>query len=462
MPITSTQKVTVPLEVEQTTPVTPTPETGSMEVVIKDKTTGEPIEGATVVIKNPDGTVKETVTTDENGKTPVIDDLEVGKTYTVETTDVPDGYDAPDAEEVPITSTQKVTVPLEVEQTTPVTPTPETGSMEVVITDKNTGEPIPNATVVIKNPDGTTKETVTTDENGKTPVIDDLEVGKTYTVETTDVPDGYDAPDAEEVPITSTQKVTVPLEVEQTTPVTPTPETGSMEVVITDKNTGEPIPNATVVIKNPDGTTKETVTTDENGKTPVIDELTVGETYTIETTTVPSGYTAPAPTTQKITGTALVTVPLEAGRDSGITSSVGSLYVIITDKNTGAPIPGATVEVLDSKGESIKTVVTDTTGSFTVTELKPDTYTVKTTKVPEGYTAPDPQTAEVKTNARTDVHLYVAKSATKDPTPGTSTNTDQVVQTGDESNVQVVSILAIIACLGIVVVSIMRKREELI
>ena len=443
--------------------VTPTPKP-SLVVIVKDED-GNPINDVDVNIKT-GTTVKDTLTTGSegtDGKTSVYEDVVLGDVLEVEVDEstIPTGYElvTTNPQSASFLTKELVTVTFVIKENTD---TPETGSMEVVIKDKTTGEPIEGATVVIKNPDGTVKETVTTDENGKTPVIDDLEVGKTYTVETTDVPDGYDAPDAEEVPITSTQKVTVPLEVEQTTPVTPTPETGSMEVVITDKNTGEPIPNATVVIKNPDGTTKETVTTDENGKTPVIDELTVGETYTIETTTVPSGYTAPAPTTQKITGTALVTVPLEAGRDSGITSSVGSLYVIITDKNTGAPIPGATVEVLDSKGESIKTVVTDTTGSFTVTELKPDTYTVKTTKVPEGYTAPDPQTAEVKTNARTDVHLYVAKSATKDPTPGTSTNTDQVVQTGDESNVQVVSILAIIACLGIVVVSIMRKREELI
>ncbi len=265
------------------------------------------------------------------------------------------------------------------------------------------------------------------------------------------------------MPITSTDKVTVPLEVEQTTPVTPTPEPekGKIQVTITDKNDPtKPIPGATVVIKNPDGTIKETVTTDENGKTPVIDELEKGKTYTIETTDVPEGYSKPEPKQHTITKTELEIVPLEVGRDSGITSSVGSLYVIITDKNTGAPIPGATVEVSNSKGETIKTVVTDNTGSFTITELKADTYTVKTVKVPEGYTAPDPQNADVKVNTRTDVHLYVAKSATKDPNPGTSTNTDTVVKTGDESNVQLASVLALLACVGIVVVSIMRKREE--
>ncbi|MBE5934100.1 MAG: hypothetical protein E7263_11860, partial [Lachnospiraceae bacterium] len=311
------------------------------------------------------------------------------------------------------------------------------------------------------------KETVTTDDNGKTPVIDDLTVGETYTVETTDVPDGYDAPDEKDVPITKTDLETVPLEVEQSTPTTPptppAPEKGKMDVVITDKNTGEPIPGATVVIKNPDGSIKETVTTDENGKTPVIDDLTVGETYTVETTDVPDGYTAPEPTTQKITSPDLVTVPLEVGRDSGITSSTGSLYVIITDKNTGEPIPGATVEVTNSAGEKVDTVITDNTGAFTITNLKPDTYTVTTTKVPAGYTAPDKQSASVKTNARTDVHLYVSKGTNTGTTTGTTNPpaTDTYVKTSDDSNVQSVSVVAFIALIGIVVVSIMRRREEI-
>ncbi|MBR3835046.1 MAG: carboxypeptidase regulatory-like domain-containing protein [Lachnospiraceae bacterium] len=441
---TTVQKdLTVPGETTAST-------TGKLEVTVKDKDTDKVIPGAKVDIidKTTGDVIADDVETDENGFISV-DNLPGGD-YIIDVTEVPGGYNPPDDKTTTVVTGQTTKEELVVD----ITP----GSMEVVIVDKNDPtKPIPNATVEILNPDGTVKETVQTNGEGKTPVIENLEVGKTYTVHVKDVPGDYEAPDDKKVPIETPKKVEVKLEVGLETTTTPTPETGKMQVVITDKNDPtKPIPGATVVIKNPDGSVVKTVVTDENGLTPVIDKLTVGTTYTIETTDVPDGYSTPTPTTQKITGTELVKVPLVVGRDSGVTSAVGSLYVIITDKNTGKPIPGATVEVSNSAGEKIKTVVTDDTGAFTVTDLKPDTYTVKTTKVPAGYTAPDPQSAAVKSNARTDVHLYVAKGTTT-----TDTTTDTVVRTGDDSNVQVASILALMACIGIVVVSIMRKREEI-
>lgn len=438
-------------------------EVGSVEVVITDKNDPtKPIPGATVEIKDEDGNVVKTVITGTDGKTPVVEDLKIGETYTAHVTDVPGGYTAPDDKSVKIEDEKTKNVELEVGKSTTPT-TPEEGSVQVVITDKNDPtKPIPGATVQILDKDKNVVATVVTGTDGKTPVVDNLKVGESYTAHVTDVKDGYTAPDDKTVRIETTETTNVKLEVEKSnsseTPSTPEPEKGKIDVIITDKNTGDPIPGATVVIKNPDGSIKETVTTDENGRTPVIEDLNVGESYTIVTTKVPEGYVAPEPTTQKITGTDKVTVPLETGRDSGVTSSTGSLYVIITDKNTGDPIPGATVEISNSAGEVVKTVITDATGAFTVTNLKPDTYTVKTTKVPAGYTAPDTQSAAVKTNARTDVHLYVAKGATNTTdTPAT----DTVVQTGDESNVKGVSMLAFMAMIGIVVVSIMRKREEI-
>ncbi len=456
------QTTKVPLEIgKETTTPTPNPVTGKIVVTVKDED-GNPIKGVESTITCEDvAVIGGTVTTGANGETTPVTDLTIDKEYTatIDKTTIPEYYELvtanPQSKEVVDENT--VYIDFIVKQT---------GTLEVIIKDKDTQKPIPGATVTITDEKGKVIETgVKTDENGKV-VVPGLDGGD-YTVTTDTVPDGYTAPDPVTDKVIPGKTTEVPLEVSKTqTPVdppvgppvnppAPTPEKGKLEVVITDKNTGEPIPGATVVIKNPDGTVKETVTTDENGKTPVVDDLTVGETYIVETTKVPEGYTAPTPTTQNIPGTTLVRVPLQVGRDSGIESNVGSLYVIITDKNTGKPIPGATVEVSNSAGETIKTVVTDDTGAFTVTELKPDTYKVTTTKVPEGYTAPDPQDAAVKSNARTDVHLYVAKGETTTPP------IDTVVQTGDESNVQAVSIIAIIACLGIVVVAFKKRREEI-
>lgn len=420
---------------------------GSIDVTIIDKDTKKPIPDTKVEIidKDTNEVVKE-VETDKNGNVEV-DGMEPGD-YIIHVPDVP-GYDEPQDKTVTVEPDKTTIEKLEVEKDE-TTPDDQAGGLDITIIDRNTQDPIPDAKVEII--DKTTNEVVkevTTDKNGNV-VVDKLNPGD-YTIHVVDTPQYAEPKDepAKVEPGKTTEKTLV------------VDKVGQMQITIADKNDPtKPIPGATVVVKDKDGNVIAKLETNDNGQTDIVKDLIIGETFTIETVTVPEGYTPPTPTTQKITKPELEIVKLEVGRDSGITSSVGSLYVIITDKNTGAPIPGATVEVSNSKGETVKTVVTDNTGSFTVTELKPDTYTVTTTKVPEGYTAPDAQSAAVKTNARTDVHLYVAKSATKDPTPGTSTNTDQVVQTGDESNVQAVSILAVLACLGIIVVSIMRKREE--
>ncbi len=439
-------KVTLEVKKEATTPAT-----GSMEVVITDEKTGDPIPGATVEIKDEDGNVIKTVVTDSTGKTPVVDKLTVGKDYTVHVNKVPDEYSAPEDKKVSITDTTKKEVALVVSKDST---TPATGSMEVVITDEKTGEPIPGATVEIKDEDGNVIKTVVTDSTGKTPVIDELTVGKDYTVHVKEVPDEYNPPADKTVSITDTTKKEVELVVSKE------PATGSITVTITDKNTGAVIPEATVVVKDPAGNIVSTQVTGANGVTPVIDKLLVGTTYTIETTKVPSGYTAPSPTTHTIKTTTTENVPLTVGRDSGVESSTGSLFVIITDKNTGAVIPGAEVKVTDSKDNVVNLIKTDEKGTFTITQMKPDTYTITTITVPGGYTAPEPETAVVVANARTDKHLYVVMGASTSVTED-KPNTDNNVQTGDNSNAPLAAGLGLFAIAGIVFVSLKRRKMEM-
>ncbi len=416
---------------------------GKLDVTIIDRDTEDPIPDAKVEIidKDTNEVVKE-VTTDKDGNV-IVDNMEPGD-YIIHVPDVP-GYEEPADETVTVKPGETTTEQLEVEKD-PGTPVIQPGSLDVTIIDRITQDPIPEAKVEII--DKTTNEVVkevTTDKNGNV-VVDKLTPGD-YIIHVVDTPE-YAEPADEPAKVESGKTTEKTLVVEKV---------GQMQIVITDKNDPtKPIPNATVVVKDKDGKTVATLTTDKNGKTPVVKDLTIGETFAIETTTVPEGYTPPTPTTQKITKTELEVVELVVSRDSGVTSSVGSLYVIITDKNTGDVIPDATVEVSNSKGEKIQTVVTDKTGSFTITNLKPDTYTIKTTKVPAGYTAPETQTAGVKSNTRTDVHLYVAKDTTTNNKP----NIDTVVQTGDDSNVGMAGVLALISVLGIAVIMFMKKREE--
>ncbi len=419
---------------------------GTIEVTVKDPVSNKNIQNAKVNIVDSSNKVVDTLITNANGETPESTKLLYGD-YKVVVVSVPSGYTKPADVPTTVNSPSKV-VPLQV---TPV------GSMIVTVVDPNLNVPIEDAVVDIVDSSDKVIVTMTTKEDGTTDVIPNLPYGD-YKVVTTTVPSGYTAPAPSSATVNSnTAPTKVELEITKTntTPVTPpATETGAIKVTITDKNDpNKPIPGATVEIQDKDGKVVETVVTDKNGTTPVVDELKKGDTYTIVTTKVPDGYTAPTPTTQKIETTETVEVKLvvEKGNDDPTAPALGSLFVIITDKNTGAVIPEALVKVTDSKGNLIKEIKTAVDGTFTITGLTPDTYTITTITVPEGYTAPDAETAVVVANQRTDKHLYVMLSASVD-TP---------IKTGDDAKLSFATIMCIIAMVGMVLISLKRRKASL-
>ncbi|MBP3620148.1 MAG: choice-of-anchor A family protein [Lachnospiraceae bacterium] len=275
--------------------------TGSLQATIIDETTGKPIPGADIVVKDKDNKEVYSGKTDENGQTAVIPGLTVDEIFTIITEAVPDGYTPPANKDVPITKIDPE-VTTETLTVKPATEDEKKGSLQATIIDKNTKDPIKDATVEIKDSTGKVIATSKTDEKGKTTVITGLTINNTYTVHTSTVPDGYEAPDDTPVKITSSDLTSVDLTVEK--------ETGSLQAVITDKNTGNPIANATVEIKDEKGTVIATVKTDENGLTPIVKDLAIGTTYTVHVTSVPNGYTAPDDRQQLISNSTLVTVKL--------------------------------------------------------------------------------------------------------------------------------------------------------
>ncbi len=92
----TTEKVTT----EATTESNVSKETGDLSITIKDETTDEPVPGAKVEVTSPDGEKTEYVTNEE-GKVE-LDKVPEGD-YTVEVTDVPDGYDVTTSTEVNVT-----------------------------------------------------------------------------------------------------------------------------------------------------------------------------------------------------------------------------------------------------------------------------------------------------------------------------------------------------------------------
>ncbi|MBE5933488.1 MAG: choice-of-anchor A family protein, partial [Lachnospiraceae bacterium] len=262
--------VTLTFVVKEKTP-TPTP-TGKLVVVVEDED-GNPIDGVVVDIKDGATAVEKLTTgsTGTDGTTDVCDDLTIDKTYTatVDESTIPTGYElvTTNPQEKKIVDESLVTITFVIKETpvTPPTPTP-TGKLVVVVEDED-GNPIDDVVVDIK--DGATAveklTTGSTGTDGTTDVCDELTIDKTYTatVDESTIPTGYElvTTNPQEKKIVDESLVTITFVIKETPVTPPTPEKGKIEVVITDKNTGEPIPGATVVIKNPDGSIKETVTT---------------------------------------------------------------------------------------------------------------------------------------------------------------------------------------------------------
>ena len=244
---------------------------GALDVLVRDKDTKKVVPNATVEVIDKDGKVIITTQTDTNGKVSK-DKLPAGD-YTVKVIEVPDGYKLPEDQKATVKNSQTTILIFELEKAI--------GDLEVVVRDKDTKDPIPNAKVEVLDKDGNVIVTTTTNNEGKVSK-DKLPVGD-YTIRVTEVPDGYNTPEDQKATVKESTKTTVIFELEK--------NTGDLEVVVRDKDTKDPIPNAKVEVIDKDGNIIITTQTDSNGNVSK-DKLPVGD-YTIKVTEVPDGYNTP-------------------------------------------------------------------------------------------------------------------------------------------------------------------------
>ena len=267
-----TNTVTDTIKLSATKPKTKkteSPKTPSVNIVKVDKTTGQTVAGATLVIKNANGDIVKTFTSSASGNK--FTDLGAG-TYTVEETVAPAGYSL-NSEPVSFTlpndnSTQEVKVYNE---------RIETG---VIINklDKTTGNPIAGATLVVKDANKNIIKTFTSTTNGYE--IKNLANG-TYTVEETVAPAGYKL-NSEPVSFTiSDTQASASVSI-YNEPISPIVTINKVDSV-TLKN----IAGAEILVTNESGeeVARFTSTTD----TYTLKDLSYG-TYTVEEITAPEGY----------------------------------------------------------------------------------------------------------------------------------------------------------------------------
>ena len=407
---------TVTVEQSQTTEVPFVVESkGSITVTVTEKSTGEPITGATVALKDGNGIPVEDVngtaitgTTDADGKI-VFDKLPNGN-YKVEVTSIPTGY------KDPATTTQAATITdgADVQRDYKIYGL-GTLVIKVVEDGSDPEELIPNTDVTVTDPEGVTY----TDNTGTSGIVTfpNMITGE-YTVTIGTPPSGWKVPSSA---LSSTSATVERGETANEKFVVAATANLTIKVV-DEEDPNTPLANAQVTVTDPYGNNK-TVTTDANGEA-TLNDWAVGES-TIKINKVPSPNVIPTPDTS--------TVEVEKG---GTTKQVeapkvtekGNLTITVTDELTGKKVPGAVVQVKDPSG-NVSTKKTDSNGEIRLTNTLIGKYTVTITGVPDGYTKSTgtPSIVEVTTVDRT-VDILIKKP------PVTSDGTDDKDNTNNKDN----------------------------
>ena len=399
----------------------------TLEIRKVDSVTGDPVKGAKFQVwyasnHTDTGELNDlgTYFSDESGKI-ILPEVKDGW-YKVTELEAPHGYSIkePATQECFISGGESKVLTFE---NTPLS------AIVIRKVDSESGQPLEGAWFRIRYLSGTsgTGGTVVgeykTSSNG-TIVATGLKAG-TYVCEEISAPDGYVITDAAE---------TVYLSGKDQDVITVTfgnDKMGSLLIVKKDAVTGAPISDVEFLVTDSDGSVIGTANgryvTDSAG-TIRIDDLTPGMTVIAKEVRAKDGYILDdTPQSIKIKRNAVMTLEFR-------NQPKGGVLVKKVDAVTNAPISDVEFLVTDSDGNLIGNAngkfVTDSAGTFTITDVAPGTtLIIKETRAKVGYILDDtPQTVKVKSNEVTTLefrnapkgNLIIVKqdSVTKEPLEG--------------------------------------------
>ena len=359
-----------------------------------DSESGQPLEGAWFRIRylggtsGTGGTVVGEIKTSQNG-TAILTGLAAG-TYVCEEISAPDGYVITDATE---------TVYLSGKDQDVITVTfgnDKMGSLLIVKKDAVTGAPISDVEFLVTDSDGSVIGTANgryvTDSAG-TIRIDGLTPGMTVIVKEVRAKDGYILDD-------TPQSIKIRRNSVMTLEFRNQPK-GGVLVRKVDAETNEPISDVEFLVTDPDGNfignANGKYVTDSAG-TFTITDVAPDTTLVIKETRAKDGYILDdTPQTVKVKSNEVITVEFR-------NQPKGGVLVKKVDAATNEPISDVEFLVTDSDGNFIGNAngkfITDSTGTFTITDIAPGTtLIIKETRAKDGYLLDDtPQTVKVKSN----------------------------------------------------------------
>ena len=421
--IVSSTEQTVALRPGKTSEVTFVDyEKPGLEIVKKNIANGEPIEGVTYRIEQIDGSFSTSATTDNHGRI-FLDSVPVG-TFKVTEINVPNHVIlCPIPQEVALKAGETSTVTF----FNALKP-----SLEIRKVDSVTGDPVKGAKFQIWYGSNHTDTgefndlgTYFSDASGKI-ILPEIKDGW-YKVTELEPASGYTIkePATQECFISGGESRVLIFE---NTPLS------AIIIRKVDSESGQPLEGAWFRIRylggtsGTGGTVVGEIKTSQNG-TAILTGLAAG-TYVCEEISAPDGYViTDATETVYLSGKDQDVITVTFGNDK-----MGSLLIVKKDAVTDAPISDVEFLVTDSDGSVIGTTngryVTDSAGTFTITDVAPGTtLIIKETRAKAGYILDDtPQTVKVKSNEVTTLefrnapkgNLIIVKqdSVTKEPLEG--------------------------------------------
>ncbi len=360
------------------------------------------LKGATLKIDGPSNYTK-TIETD--GSEIVLDNLDYG-TYTITEISAPDGYLKAATQTVVISAENSIQTKTIVDKKTRLT--------VLKVNSKNSSDVLEGANLELQNSRGETLKTWTTKKTAE--VIEGLKVGETYYVVETSAPKGY--------VLSKLKKPIVIEEGKEEYNVIFTNDYTKVEISKVDALKGSELPGATIQILDSKKNKMSCKVLKDNGeieelkdctwistdKPKTIVQLEIGTYYMVETI-APEGYVLNKEEKQfKVDGKTEVT-------KVSMKNDYTKVEISKVDALKGSELPGATIQILDSKKNKMSCKVLKDNGEIeelkdctwistdkpkTIVQLEVGTYYMVETVAPEGYVL-NKEEKQFKVDGKTDV-----------------------------------------------------------
>ncbi|MDZ5255304.1 SpaA isopeptide-forming pilin-related protein [Clostridium sp. LIBA-8841] len=336
---------------------------GGIKITKIDSQNNNPLEGAEFVVKNSDGEVVQTGTTNKDGIVE-FNNLQYG-IYTYEEVKAPEGH-VLDSTSVKFDISENNKVLEFSAKNDPIE-----GNLQITKVDSETGNTLPGAKFEIKDSNGKVVQTVVTDEQGVATVLG-LGYGQ-YTFQEVEAPKGY---------VLNSEPVQFNVEEHGKTLEFIAKNDmiqGGVKITKIDSQNNNPLEGAEFVVKSSDGKVVQTGTTNKDGIVE-FNNLPYGN-YTYEETKAPEGYV--------LDSTAMKFDISENNKVLEFTAKNnmihGGVKITKVDSQNNNPLEGAEFVVKNSDGKVVQTGTTNKEGIVEFNNLPYGSYTYEEVKAPEGY-----------------------------------------------------------------------------